>query len=287
MIPFMEIASPLTGRRGVCLPFSDFSTPLVSGKIDPGPVFEKLIRFAKDRRWRHFEIRGRSLLSAGAQPVARFYGHHLSLTAEEEKQKSRVGSAVRRAIRKAQANGVTSEITSTREALLQFYGMHVRTRRRHGVPPQSKAFFLNLHRHIIEPGLGFVVLARRNARAIAGAVFFNSGRKALYKFGASDERALEYRPNNIVMWAGIRYLSQSGAKMLHFGRTELENDGLRRFKSGWGAREEMIEYFRFDTARQDWVSGRAGVPRFATAVFQRLPLTVNRLIGTVLYPHLD
>jgi hypothetical protein len=132
--------------------------------------------------------------------------------------------------------------------------------------------------------LGFVVLARRNARAIAGAVFFNSGRKALYKFGASDERALEYRPNNIVMWAGIRYLSQSGAKMLHFGRTELENDGLRRFKSGWGAREEMIEYFRFDTARQDWVSG---VPRFATAVFQRLPLTVNRLIGTVLYPHLD
>ena len=287
MIPLMEIKSSLTGRRGVSLPFSDFSEPLLRGPFNGEAIFETLSRTARERRWKHFEIRGRSVIPSGATVLARFYGHRLALAAGADDLLARTGSSVRRAIRKAEASGLSVRIARSREAILQFYALHVRTRRKHGVPPQSKEFFLNIHKHIVEPGLGFIVVASRESRALASAVFFNAGKIALYKFGASDERLQQYRPNNLVMWEGIKYLAESGAKVLHLGRTSPANEGLRRFKMGWGASEETIEYFRYDTARREWITGAPDLPRLATAVFGRLPLAVNRLVGTVVYPHLD
>ena len=42
------------------------------------------------------------------------------------------------------------------------------------------------------------------------------------------------RPNNLVMWEGIKSLMQRGADTLHLGRTSMENEGLRRFKLSRG-----------------------------------------------------
>ena len=54
------------------------------------------------------------------------------------------------------------------------------------------------------------------------------------------------RANNLVMWQGIQFLARNGAEKLHFGRTEQENEGLRRFKLSWNTQEETIDYFRVD-----------------------------------------
>ncbi len=84
------------------------------------------------------------------------------------------------------------------------------------------------------------------ARPIAAAIFFRFGRNALYKYGASDKRFQALRANNLVMWQGIQFLARNGAEKLHFGRTEQENEGLRRFKLSWNTQEETIDYFRID-----------------------------------------
>jgi len=140
---------------------------------------------------------------------------------------------------------------------------------------------------MIAAGLGFVVLARRATEAVAGAVFFHFGDNALYKYGASDERQQEFRANNLVMWEAIRHLAQSRLRSLHFGRTARENEGLRRFKLAWGAEEEIISYFRFTCAKGRWSTAERDLAGRAGGIFKRLPLAVNRLIGTMVYPHLD
>src|SRR5207237_7148507 len=94
-------------------------------------------------------------------------------------------------------------------------------------------------------------------RPIAAAMFFKLGRHAVYKFGASDERLQELRANNLAMFEGIKYLVDTSAETLHFGRTETENQGLRRFKLSWGASEETIDYACFDTASASWKASRA------------------------------
>lgn len=288
LVPMMEIRSPLTGRRGVCLPFSDFCPPLIFDQPESGNVMDEISRLAREQHWKYFEVRGgEGTLPASAIPCEQFYGHRLSLGDSSEEVASRFESPVRRAIRKAEKSGLDVEVTTKREAILEFYRLHTRTRRRHGVPPQSLSFFLNIYEEIMKTGQGFVVLARSGARCVAAAVFFQFGQSAIYKFGASDEAFQELRGNNLVMWEAIKLLIRDGFKMLHFGRTSPENDGLRRFKSGWGAQEEAIQYSRFDIEGKTWKNSGVNASGFHNHVFRRLPLALNRLAGCLIYPHLD
>ena len=287
LIPLMEVRSPFTGRRGVCLPFSDACEPLVFDPEAIGLVRDRLISFAHERRWKHVEIRGGKSLPLASSSTAKFYWHRLDLRSGIEELISRFASPVRRALRKAERNGVSAEVVRNRQAIADFYRLHAQTRRRHGLPPQPASFFLNIYEHIIKPGLGFVVLAQRGALPIAAAIFFRFGKNALYKYGASDKKFQEFRPNNLVMWQGIQFLARNGAEKLHFGRTECENDGLRRFKLSWGAEEETIDYVRVDPSGRKCFVPAPSDSGFHKRIFGRLPLALNRLAGSMIYPHLD
>src|SRR2546429_3803882 len=52
LIPLMEVRSLFTGRRGVCLPFSDTCEPLIFDPEAVGLVKDQVVRFARERRWR-------------------------------------------------------------------------------------------------------------------------------------------------------------------------------------------------------------------------------------------
>lgn len=287
LVPIMEVASTLTGRRGVCLPFSDCCTPLLFDEAVSSSFASKLLQLAVTRNWKFLELRGGTKPATSAVPSATFHSHKIDLSRGTDHLFARFASSVRGAIRRALKMGVTGEISCSRESLSVFYDLHLRTRRRHGLPPQPIKFFRNIHEELMKNGFGFVALARSASRPIAAAVFFRLGEKALYKYAASDERYQELRGNDLVLWEGIKFLVQEGARTLHLGRTPLENDGLRRFKLRWDVTEEMLHYFRFDVGKNSWLSMQ-GLPRtLHKQVFGRLPLKLNQLAGSMIYPHLD
>jgi len=287
LVPIMEVRSSFTGRRGVCLPFSDACEPLIFDLEAVELVRDQVVRFARERRWKHLEIRGGKLFQSVSSSAATFYEHTLDLRRHVEELHERFDSPVRRAIRKAERSNVSALVVHSRQAIDDFYRLHVQTRRRHGLPPQPASFFLNIYEHIIKPSLGFIVLARRESRPIAAAVFFRFGKNAVYKYGASDKRFQEFRANNLVMWQGIQHLARTGVEKLHFGRTDSENDGLRRFKLSWDTHEEIIDYFRVDPSGRQCSTPLRRESRLHKRIFGRLPLAFNRLAGSILYPHLD
>jgi hypothetical protein len=286
VLPLMEVASRLTGRRGISLPFSDMAGPLFFGPFDPQVLVDEISRIAHERRWEYVELRAGDPLAA-TKLMPTFVGHTLDLTTGSARLRASLAGAVRRNLRKAEESGLTVEISEKWEDLLKFYVLHVRTRRRHGLPPQSVRFFSNIYEQLLKPGLGFVVVAALRSRRIAAAVFLRAGRKAVYKFGASDERFQLRRANNLVMWEGIKQLVDDGAHALHFGRTSLENQGLRRFKLGWGSKEEGLVYSRLDARTTHWSTPAPESTGAHNRIFRTLPLPVNRLLGTLCYPHLD
>jgi Acetyltransferase (GNAT) domain len=287
LIPLMEVRSRFTGCRGVCLPFSDVCEPLIFDPEALELVRDRLVRFARERGWRHLEIRGGKSFQSTSDSATKFYGHTLDLRHRVEELANRFDGAVRRAIRKAERSDISALVVRNRQAIDDFYRLHVQTRRRHGLPPQPASFFLNIYEHIIKPGLGFIVLARRGSRPIAAAVFFRFGKNAVYKYGASDKRFQEFRANNLVMWQGIQLLARTGVEKLHFGRTDCENDGLRRFKLSWNTQEETIDYFRVDPSGRPCLTPVRRNAGLHKRIFGRLPLMFNRLAGSILYPHLD
>ena len=124
LIPLMEVRSPFTGRRGVCLPFSDSCEPLIFDPQTLGLVRDHLVRFAQERRWRHLEIRGGKFFQVAPGSAEKFYGHTLDLRSGAEELAIRFASPVRRAIRKAERSGVKAVITRNRAAMNDFYHLH-------------------------------------------------------------------------------------------------------------------------------------------------------------------
>lgn len=287
LVPVMEVKSSFTGRRGVCLPFSDFCGPLLFNKCAPSLVTAKLSGLALECGWKHFEIRDGNSLGLAVGPAVEYFGHSLDLRPSAEGLFAGFSSSVRRAIRKAEQSDSTVEVSRSRESVLEFYRLHVQTRRRHGLPPQPISFFRHIFDEVIQKGSGFVVRASRESRSVAAAIFFQFGRAAIYKFGASEAASQAARCNNLVMWEGIRFLARNGCESLHFGRTSLANSGLRRFKLGWGTTEKVIRYFQWDTVAREWVGLRDRSKGLHNAFFAKMPLALNRLAGALLYPHLD
>ena len=285
VLPLMEVDSWLTGRRGVALPFTDECAPVgVQSDSFPG-LYQAALAHAERRGWRYLEFRGGRPLFGEAPPSSSYFGHRLDLQGGEAALLARCESSVRRAIRKAGQAGLTIEFSRELESVRDFHRLLRRTRKRHGVPPQPFSFFAGIHRHILAPGHGWVVLARQAGTPVAGAVYFRHGRTVTYKYGASDEAFQHLRANNLVMWEAIRRHAQEGFTALDFGRTSLENAGLRKFKLGWGAVEHRIDYVRYDRRTRGFAAAADRAHGWHTRLFKLLPDPILRSIGAALYKH--
>lgn len=287
LLPVMEVSSRLTGRRGVSLPFTDFCGPLAGIGCDPGELYALAMQAGRNSRWRYLECRGDGAAWKGASPSLVFRAHVLDLECGQEALFKAFDGATRRGIRKAEEAQLQVEFGHAPAAMRTFYALHCRTRRRHGLPPQPLRFFANIGRRILEQGHGFVVTARLGQSPVAVALFFHHGRQVLFKFGASDYTFQHLRPNNLVMWRAIQWYANHGFARLHLGRTSLANEGLRRFKRGFGAREEEIRYYRYDFGRERFVTDRDRTEGVHNRLFRYLPLALLRLAGALLYPHLS
>lgn len=286
LLPLLQVRSRLTGCRGLSLPFSDCCEPagLEGGRA--AGLLAYLRALGRDRGWRYFEIRNAGVLGGGIPLSARYWRHTLDLSTGEERLFAGLEGSVRTAIRKARKMGVEVAFSHRMDAVLGFYRLHCRTRRRHGLPPQPLAFFRNLQREVLDRGLGFVATAWHEGRAVAAAVFCHYGTRALFKYGASDRRRQETRGGTLMMWEAIRRCAREGFGELSLGRTAPGDEGLRRYKLGWGCRESELGYVRYDVRRRGFVEGGGGMADRGYAVVRVLPLSFSRLIGTLLYKHI-
>lgn len=285
LLPVMEVDSWVTGRRGVSLPFTDQCEPLAPDSASFQQLFDHALTCASNRHWKYVELRGGNRFLTSAPASQRFYVHELDLMFDEKRLFANFRPPVRRAIRKAQKHGLTVQISQGLEGVRQFYSLLCTTRRKHGLPPQPFRFFENLHKHILAERGGMIALARTGPRTVAANFFIHHGQEAVFKFGASDPACQQLRGSDLVMWEGIRYYASKGFRTLHLGRTSLINEGLRRFKLGWGAREGSIDYFKYDLRKRAFVTGRDEAFGWYNRVFAALPVSLSRFLGSLLYRH--
>ena len=286
VLPLMEADSWLTGRKGIALPFTDECAPLGADSESFQKLFAAAVAFGKTRGWKSIELRGsRNFLGTETPASVSFYGHELDLAGGENLLFEKMDGSGRRAVRKAEKDGVTVEILQSLKSVKIFYDLQCLTRKRHGLPPQPWGFFLNIHRHILSQNLGLIAVASHGGKKIAASVYFYLGGRAIYKYGASDFAQQHLRGSNLVMWAAMKWLAANGAKSLDLGKTSLTNEGLRRFKLNLGARERAIEYVKFDLRREIFVTEPDGVSGWHNKVFGAMPLWASRVAGRLLYKH--
>lgn len=303
LLPLMEAFSLRAARRGISLPFTDSCSLLSPAGSAPIPLEEvaahanegiantgsRLIQAAREvaleRGWRTIEFRPEARPEQNGPDSVRFLAHTVALVPSDTEQRALCRPATRRTLRQAQDGPLDVKVGVGIDDTRAYYRLHCLTRQRHGAPPQPFALFLNIHRHLIARDLGYIVLASNAGEPIAGAVFLRFGNHAVYKFGASDMSRQHLRPNQLVMWTGLRHAARLGCTDLDMGRTSINNAGLLQFKRGWGAAEFSLSYHCFDLKTgalaplEDRTGGRQA------ALIRRFPLWVNRWIGNLFYQY--
>lgn len=282
LLPLMETHGPFGGRSGSSLPFSDLS-PVQGAPDVRRELVHEAVRMGKTLGWKELDLRCGHLDEPGSTASTTFYTHSVKLGPDASSMFNLMQSPTRRAVRKAEACGITVAFGTSWKDLRSFYRLHCRTRRRHGLPPQSQSFFRSIHERIVQPGRGFVASAIAGGNAVAAAVFFIHGSTAVFKFGASDEKHLGSRPNDAILWESMRHLSERGILALHLGRTNTHHDGLRRFKLGFGATETNYSYYRIDLEKDIFLKEIDRTTGWHTRVFRNMPIWFNRVCGSVLY----
>ncbi len=280
-LPFLETNSYLKGRRWVSLPFTDYMLPLEE-RTNPF-LTEKLAELVDDGRIPDVEIRWKLPESALSHPQIDSVLHLLHLHADLEKTKKSIHPMHKRNLRQAEKNGIRVEMHKDLKSVEKFYGLHVHTRQRQGVPVQPWKFFINLYERVISQGLGYILLAYEKEACIAGAVFLHWQKTLTYKYGASLTRALSLRPNNLIFWKAIEWGCQNGYAVFDMGKTDADQSGLREFKSRWGADEMPLVYTSISHTlpKASVTSGR--LMKGVQTLIKNTPPIVCRILGECFY----
>jgi lipid II:glycine glycyltransferase (peptidoglycan interpeptide bridge formation enzyme) len=221
-IPFYLVKSRLTGKRLVCLPFSDYCWPLGVEEADIALLLDSVKKQVKLGEFSYLEVRGwqNRVVPTLSNLVTRKYyiTYMLDLEMGLETLNEKFHDSVRRGIRQAEKRGITVHLTSNEGDLDNFYRLHVMTRKKLGVLPQPYTFFKNLFHHMISQNLGFIVMADCEGKTVVGVVFLNHKDAIYYKFNAFDENYLQKRPNHLVTWEAIQFVCAKNYKYFDFGR---------------------------------------------------------------------
>jgi CelD/BcsL family acetyltransferase involved in cellulose biosynthesis len=291
-LPLCTVNSPLTGRRLVSLPFTDVCPLLTVDEASAHQLLDRAVTLAQARHVRYLELRtGSNAVLAARDDFAAsnlYVRSAVPLTRETETLFAELRKSVRQQVRKAQRCGVTVRFAQTRDDIALYHRLHLRTRsRKHGMPAQSRRFFLDLWDTFAPAGMLHLLLAAYEGQPIAGMILVGEGDTIRYAYGASDERALHLAPNHLLLWAALCWAGKRGFSSLDMGRTALANAGLIEFKRGWGALEEPLPYYYYpQVAGLAATSEQSKTYHLLTACWKRLPLAVAAPLGAALYKHL-
>jgi hypothetical protein len=246
-IVFCGVSSWITGTRLVSLPFADHCEPLLDDLRDSDDFLDWLRKECDRQHWRYIELRPVSLSETVREQwhSGRSYWFHrldLGPTLERIFQGFHRDSIQRR-IRRAEGEQLSYEVGQSQLLVDAFYGLLLKTRRRHKLLPQPRAWFSNLVRYLGDKVV--IRLARKNGTPIAVLLTLRHGATVVYKYGCSDERFHHLAGMPFLFWKLIEESKAAGAEEIDFGRSDLDNEGLITFKDRFGTTRRSLIYLRY------------------------------------------
>lgn len=276
----------IRGRRIVSLPFSDYCDPLVQDAQQWNLLVEALLHH-------DWTVVFRCLRNHLPDSDSRFTAvkkakwHGIDLNATLDQIWERIDSSAKRAIRKAQQNGVRIIRAQHKDELHAFFEMHLAVRKhKYHMVAQPYSFFENIWETFLAPGHGALLLALHQNRIIGGTLYLIWQDTLYYKFNASIAQELGVRPNDLLAWAGLQYAKEAGCSRFDFGLSDWDQEGLIRFKRKFATDEQTITFYNSvpGGAASYTVQARELLPRLTDILTDpSVPDDITERAGTLLY----
>lgn len=291
VLPLFLTGNALLGKKLMSTPFSDFGGPLATSSQALEMLIDRALQLRETHRAKYLQIRSTNTtltqIDSRLTPDHRYVDFELRLSGDSlDKWNDPTWANIRTSIRKAAKEGVKVRLAESERDLREFYGLHLRTTKKHGMPAQSFGYFRNLWNIVRPERETRLWLASQDGRTIAASLFIAFGRRVSYVFNASEPTAVTIRPNYPLIWEAIKWACDGGYRQFSFGKTSQENEGLVMFKRGWGALPVPLSYYYYPKIGGTTSSAygeSTGMYQKITRVWRLLPAPVTNLVGGYMY----
>ncbi|WP_304824257.1 GNAT family N-acetyltransferase [Candidatus Binatus sp.] len=270
-------------RKWTSLPCSDSSPPLAR---DEGAREQLLAAIAQSRLAAEglVEIRGWSAPEPWRKATC-FADWMLDLDRPLSLIERGLGSNFRRQLHRGREGSFAIKVDRGLPGLMRFYRLALETRRRLGVPAQPWRFFQAVYDAFAPNDNLEVWSVSQRGMAIAATVLLRDGEDIHYKWSARIQPTPMGANHRLVAAVLAEYAQQ--CRFMHLGRTDTRNTGLSRFKKEMGAKPHPLPYSYLPQVPAH-VSPEvlADSQLRLSMVWRRLPLSVTRLLGSMLYQYI-
>jgi FemAB-related protein (PEP-CTERM system-associated) len=285
MLPLCEFARPLSRPRWISLPFCDLGGPMA--------VSDEVAEALAARARQDLGALGAAGLelrcsATGTADEAGLEGRKvrmlLGLPDSAAALMQSYPPKLRSQVRKAEKNGLTSEVAGGTAAVGEFYDVYSRNMRRLGSPPHSRAWFEAVQRHYGAAGDMFMVIVRHEGKAVGAGWVLLCGDKAVIPWASTLADYNSLAPNMLLYWAIQSHLCERGVRQFDFGRSTF-GEGTYKFKKQWGALPVALDWREWDAqgvapvAAPAAKGGGSSLRPLVESAWQRLPLPVANSLG--------
>lgn len=266
----MFLIKNLRGKRLVSLPFSIYGGQIGDRVEVVSALIEKSVEIVRNSTASSLEIRPYKPINVDIPALVSSewgVGTIIDLSIGIEGLWKRLTN--RRNIHRAVREGLKFSV-SDGEGIEKFYMLQLMTRKRLGLPTPTLRYYKSFFEKM--PGMVKLALVEKENTPVAGGFFFIHKGNVLYVLGASDNRYLHLRPNDLLIWEMIKWSANAGYKAFDLGPTLIYDKGLLHFKEKWGGSV-------FQVRRYCYPAEAVKERRKGSRLFSVMPLFGAKVIG--------
>ncbi len=206
----------------------------------------------------------------------------LELPGTVEALSKRLGSKLRSQVKRAEREGVACR-TGAAALLDEFYSVFAENMRDLGTPVYPKRFFEAILERFEQYCQLVIIESQGEPWAAAFLVFWRGC--AEVPWASCRAKAKPLGANMKLYWELLSQAIGRGCTSFDFGRSTVDS-GTDRFKRQWGAEPMPLHWYRWERHRNGREAPsseeRGKSLRLATAIWQRLPLSIANALGPLI-----
>lgn len=176
--------------------------------------------------------------------------HIVDLSLSDETLWQRVKSPCRRQIKKAEREGVVTQIVTDDSQLERYYQLvNALYKRQQRTPPSPQTFFRAVWDRFGPSGNLVFVLAWHEGELAAGALLGVWKGTVYFIDGASSQTHQHLGASNAMHWAAIRWAKENNHRFYDFVGSNIPR--FAQFKGSFGG--DLVTYLTLEQARPTWV----------------------------------
>lgn len=284
-IPLVHMKSRLFGNFLGSMPYFNYGGLLVDDEREGEPILEQAIALAQQLGAEHLELRHLKNPYEHLPVKTGKLSMWLTLPSSAEELMKSFKPKLRSQVRKGEKNGLRVKEGGL-ELLEEFYTVFAQNMRDLGTPVYGKNF-MQMILEAFPKTARLMVVYDPESCPIAGGFLLGFRDRIEIPWASSLREYNHLQSNMFLYWNCLKYACDQGYQVFDFGRSSAESSTYK-FKAQWGAQpvQHHWHYWLPDNRDMPEVNPQNPKYRLVISLWQRLPISVTRVIGPMIAKHL-